>query len=222
MNKMIPLALLSFSLASASHASFFVNLLNAAKDTAKRTSEALIIEKTNKIVSELIRDMFIGYTSVQTKSNEEVTEEYSKENGSVPESTKVSAYRTQIYPSAAVSPGTEVKVKSYIEVVQGRTSTMAVLEERLTIWDNEDNSIALKSMTKEAGEKGGGFVGEFSFTLPEGLPQGVYPISSDLMLNGELVGDQKHQLQLVIWQDGEHSMRWQLAALPSLAQTELK
>jgi hypothetical protein len=30
------------------------------------------------------------------------------------------------------------------------------------------------------------------------MPQGVYPIKSSLMLNGELVGDTAHELQLVL------------------------
>ena len=42
------------------------------------------------------------------------------------------------------------------------------------------------------------FTGEFNFTLPEGLPQGVYPIRSTLLLNEELAGDQNHDLQLVM------------------------
>ena len=30
------------------------------------------------------------------------------------------------------------------------------------------------------------------------MPQGVYPIRSTLLLNGELVGDTSHELQLVL------------------------
>lgn len=184
--------------ASASQAGFLDDLKEAVEDTAKRTAEAVVIQQTEK----LVRDMIIGYTSEQTRTNDEVSEEYSKKNGSLPANTTVTSYRSEVLPGSAVSPGTEVRVKSYIEVVRGQNENDAVLEEKLTIWDNEDNTIALKSMTKEAGEEGGGYTSEFSFTLPEGLPQGVYPVSSDLTLNGELVGDKRHALQLVLVGDG--------------------
>ena len=180
--------------ASASHASFFDDLKKAVEETAKRTAEVIVVQKTE----ELIRGMIIGYTSEQTKTNEQVSEEYSKENGSLPMHTTVASYRTEILPAGAVSPGAQVKVRSYIEVVQGRSGNEVSLEERLTIWDNEDNSVALTSMTKGAAREGGGFAGEFSFTLPEGLPQGVYPVTTDLMMDGDLVGNQRHPLQLVI------------------------
>lgn len=193
MKKQVPLALAGLLAAGSSQAGFFDELREAVEDTAKRTAEAVVIEKT----AELVRDMIIGYTSQQTRTNEEVSEEYSKKEGSLPANTTVTSYRSEVLPGGAVSPGSQVRVKSYIEVVQGRNQREAVLEERLTIWDNEDNTLALKSMTKEAGEEGGGYASEFSFTLPEGLPQGVYPVSADLMLNGELVGDKRHQLQLV-------------------------
>jgi len=181
--------------ASNSHAGFFDELKDAVEETAKRTTEIIVVQKTE----ELIRGMIIGYSSQQTKSNEEVSEEYSRENGSLPMHTKVASYRTEIVPGGAVRPGTQVKVKSYIEVVEGRSGEEVSLEERLTIWDNEDDTVALTSMTKGASRKGGGFAGEFSFELPEGMPQGVYSVSSDLMMNGDLVGDQRHQLQLVIY-----------------------
>ncbi|WP_116368337.1 hypothetical protein [Parahaliea mediterranea] len=201
-------AVLCAGYVSSASADFFSRLKDVVEDTAKRTTEAIIVQKTQ----EIIRDMIIGYTSVQTKTPEEVNRDYEKETGSRPVNTTVSAYRTQILPGDAVSPGTKVRVKSYIEVVEGSSGKPVVLEERLTIWDNEDNTIALKAMTKEAGERGGGFTGEFSFTLPEGLPQGVYPVSSDLMLNGELVGDKRHSLQLVWLGDSGHLL---VAAAPA-------
>ncbi|TXS90731.1 hypothetical protein FV139_17270 [Parahaliea maris] len=212
MSKLKPLAMICLvgavvpGVVSTAHAGFFDQLKDAVEDTAKRTAEALAVEATQDI----IRGMIIGYSSEQTRTSEEVSKDYEKQQGSRPVNTTVAAYRTEILPGAAVSPGTKVRVKSYIEVVEGSSGKSVTLEERLTIWDNEDNTVALKSMTKEAGEKGGGFTGEFSFTLPEGLPQGVYPVSSDLMLNGELVGDERHTLQLVFVGDSADP-GWRLA-----------
>lgn len=212
MKTVIPGALLGLLAASASHAGFLDTLKDAVESTAKNTAESIVVDKTREATADLIRGMIIGYTSKQTKSNDEVTEEYTKDKGSLPVNPTVASYRSEVEPGVAVSPGTEVWVKSYIEVVQGSGNQRVTLQERLTIWDNEDNTIALKSMTKNAGKKGGGFTSEFSFTLPEGLPQGVYPVSSDLMLNGELVDDQRHSLQLVIWYDTDRQPRALLAA----------
>jgi len=130
-----------------------------------------------------------------------VSEEFEKETGSLPVNPKVSAYRSEVLPGTSVRPGTEVRVKSHIEVVPGTSGSRANIEEKMTIWDNDDNSIALNSMTKSPGSStanGGAFTSEFTFKLPEGLPQGVYPVSTHLLLNGEQVGDQKHGLQLVL------------------------
>lgn len=206
------IALAGLLAASASHAGFLDRLREAVEDTAKDTAEALVVDGARSMTADLIRGMIVGYSSEQTKSNEEVAEEYEKKTGELPVNTTVASYRSEVLPGSAVSPGTKVRVKSYIEVVQGRNSRKAELEERLTIWDNEDNTVALKSMTKEAGEKGGGYTSEFTFTLPEGLPQGVYPVSSDLVLNGELVGDQRHTLQLVFSGDSSRLERVALAA----------
>lgn len=184
---------LSALAAGQSQAGFLDELVTAVGDTAKDTAKAVVVQTT----AQMVRDMIIGYTVEQVRSDDEVAEEYEQEHGNLPENTRVSSYRTEIQPGTSVSPGTEVKVRSWIEVVPGRSGDKPTLEERLTIWDNDDNTVALKSMTKAAGKRGGAFTGEFTFALPEGLPQGVYPVSTDLMLNGERVGDQKHGLQLV-------------------------
>ena len=39
------------------------------------------------------------------------------------------------------------------------------------------------------------------FALPEGMPQGVYPVQTTLSLNGELAGDNSRKLQLVLYID---------------------
>lgn len=197
MKRSIVFILFSFVLVSASRAGFLDDIVKVVEDTAKDTATDMVVEQTEK----MIRDMFVDYTSEQTKSDKEVSEEYEAENGSLPANTTVTSYRTEMSPGSSVRPGTKVSIKSTIEVVPGRDGDRAKIEERLTIYDNEDNSLVLKSMTKTAGkrsDKGGRFYGEFSFTLPEGLPQGMYPVQTTLLLNGDLAGDESYKLQLVL------------------------
>ncbi len=198
MKNLISLCLLSLFVSLPSHASFLDDLRKAIEKNVTDTATNMAVDITVK----LIEDMLIGYTTTQTKTDEEVLKEYEEDNGSLPRYTIASSYKTEMLPGSAVSPGTEVVVRSVIEVIPGRNAQSVTIEERLTIYDNEDSSLVLKSMTKKAGKKagkGGQFSGEFTFTLPEGMPQGIYPVQCELLLDGELAGDQNHDLQLVRW-----------------------
>lgn len=202
---------LALGVANTSQASFFKDLVDSVQRTAENTARQVVIQTT----AQMVRDMIIGYTTVQVKSEREVSAEFEKQTGSLPVNPKVSAYRSEILPGTSVRPGTEVRVKSHIEVVPGTSGARANIEEKMTIWDNDDNSIALNSMTKAPGSStanGGAYTSEFTFTLPEGLPQGVYPVSTHLLLNGEQVGDQKHGLQLVLQVDTSGAVQLALAA----------
>ena len=196
MKKLLPIFFVTLTLPMQSSANFFDDIVKAVEKSAKDTTTNMAVQAT----AGMVRDMLIGYSSEQTKSDQEVAKEYEEQNGSLPVNTIVSSYKTRMLPGSAVSPGTKVTIKSTIDVISGTNGKSANIEEQLTIFDNEDNSLVLKSMTKEAAKssaKGGRFRGEFTFTLPEGLPQGVYPIRTTLLMNGELAGDQDHALQLV-------------------------
>ncbi len=200
MRKLIPLCSVLLLASVQTQANFFDDVLKSVERSAKNTATNMAVEAT----ATLIRDMFIGYSAKQVKTEKEVVEEYEEEHGSLPDNTIASSYETTMLPGSSVSPGMEVIITSIIEVIPGKNASSTSIEERLTIYDNEDNSVVLNSMTKKAdksSDKGGQFQGEFKFTLPEGLPQGVYPIQSTLLLNGDLAGDQNHDLQLVLWFD---------------------
>jgi len=195
MKQKILVVLLAIFLCGRAQADLFDSMLDTIKDTAVITATTIVTAKA----TELIINMIIDYSTEQTKTDEQVSREYEEENGTLPATTTVSSYETTILPGASVTPGTQVNVQSVIEVVPGQDRATAKVEETLTIYDSEDNSQALKSMTKPAAENSGGeFKSQFSFTLPEGMPQGIYPIRSTLKLNGEVAGDNAQDLQLVM------------------------
>ena len=192
-------------LATSAKADLWKDLRDAVEKTVTDTAEDIAIATAEQ----LIHDMIIKYTTRRTRSEKEVVKDYKKEGVELPRYATARTYRAEILPGSLVVPGDDVRIRSYIEIIPGNTGEEARIEERLTIWDNEDNSMALKNLTKAAGrESGGVFRGEFSFTLPEGLPQGMYPITTELILNGEISGDRTLQLQLVLFESDSDVVRF--------------
>ncbi|WP_331345867.1 hypothetical protein [Cellvibrio sp. UBA7661] len=149
----------------------------------------------------LITKMVIKHRSERIAREEQVAEEYKTQNSSLPAEPMATEYITKTLPGNVVEPGSEVIIQSDIVVVPGTKQKTALIEERIAIYDNEDNTKELKNFTKPVNgktKKGGRYQNEFSFTLPEGLPQGVYPIKTELLLNGKVVDTSDTDIQLVL------------------------
>lgn len=154
----------------------------------------------------LVTKMVIKHRSERITKEEQVTEEYKAQNNSLPAEPIATEYITKTLPGSVVEPGKEVIIQSDIVVVPGTKQKTALIEERIAIYDNEDSTKELKNFTKpvnEATQRGGRYQNEFSFVLPEGLPQGVYPIKTELLLNGKVAGSSSNDIQLVL-QVNEH------------------
>ncbi|ACE85851.1 hypothetical protein [Cellvibrio japonicus] len=149
----------------------------------------------------LITKMVIDYRSQRTSGADEVAAEYKAQNAQLPLEPVATEYTTKTLPGPVVEPGKPVVIQSDIVVVPGTKKQKTLIEERITIYDNEDNTKALNNLTKAVNAKtktGGRYQNEFSFTLPEGLPQGVYPIKTQLLLDGKVVSDASNDIQLVM------------------------
>lgn len=153
------------------------------------------------IAVKLIADMVVEYRTQKVSEEAQVIAEYKNLHKTLPPEPIATEYVTNTLPGKVVEPGKQVFIKSNIVVVPGTRKKTALIEERLSIYDNEDNTKKLKNLTKPVNEKtqtGGRYENEFSFTLPEGLPQGVYPIRNELLLNGKIVETTKNDIQLVL------------------------
>lgn len=149
----------------------------------------------------VLTKMIIKHRSERIAKEEQVAKEYKTQNNTLPAEPVATEYTTKTLPGNVVEPGKEVIIQSNIVVVPGTKQKTALIEESIVIYDNEDNTKELKNFTKPVNEKtkrGGHYQNEFSFTLPEGLPQGVYPIKTELLLNGKVVDTSNNDIQLVL------------------------
>lgn len=157
-----------------------------------------------------IADMVIEHRAKKVSDEEGVVADYKKQNEALPEKPVASVYKTSTLPGSVVQPGKKVLIQSDIVVVPGRNEAQTLIQEKLAIYDNEDNTKELKSLTKDVNEgtkRAGHYTNEFSFTLPEGLPQGIYPIKTTLLLNGEETQTANADIQLVLNVDGLGQMQ---------------
>lgn len=149
----------------------------------------------------VLTKMIIKHRSERIAKEEQVAEEYKTQNNTLPIEPMATEYTTTTLPGDIVEPGKEVIIQSDIVVVPGTKKKTALIEESIVIYDNEDNTKELKNFTKPVNDKtkrGGRYKNEFAFTLPEGLPQGVYPIKTELLLNGKVVDSANNDIQLVL------------------------
>lgn len=166
------------------------------------------------VVATVITKMIIKQRSKRLAKEDQVAQDYKTQQGNLPPEPIATQYQTTALPGSVVVPGKEIVIQSDIVVVPGATEKKALIEERIAIYDNEDNTKELKTLTKAvnaSSKRAGHYQNEFTFTLPEGVPQGVYPIKTELLLNGKVVDSNDNNLQLVM--EVNNLGQWQVLAL---------
>jgi len=152
------------------------------------------------IAAKLIYDMVVDYRSKQTNDEEQVVDRYLKEHGKLPQAPVLVNYESSITPGEVVSAGNEVSIQSKLEVVRGASSRNVEIQEKVIIFDNDDNTKELKSLTKVVNQNtnnSGAFENAFTFKLPQGMPQGIYPVQTIVIVDGVPYQPVSSQMQLV-------------------------
>lgn len=127
-----------------------------------------------------------NYKTQQTRSAEQVGDEYRRANNNqLPSAPVVTAYRTES-KAAQARGGDEITVTSTIEVVPGATQPLKELREEFAIIDPEGNERSrISKIPAPAGSAGGAYVSTLQFTFPKGVPAGAYQVQSKLFVNGQ-------------------------------------
>ena len=152
------------------------------------------------VAAKLIYDMVVDYQSKQVNDEGEVIEKYKLEHGELPNEPQLVAYESSIQPGDVVTARNDISILSTLEVVRSINTRALTIEEKITIFDNEDNSKELKSYIKTVNAEtnaSGAFENKFTFQLPKGMPQGIYPVRTEILVNGKAYAPVNNQMQLV-------------------------
>jgi|GEM_PF-549620 len=153
------------------------------------------------IAAKIIYDMVIDYRSKNVSDEGIVVEKYKSKFKNLPDDPAVLSYESSLKPGQVVKPGEPVLLVSRVEVVPGKNGGPVLVQEKIAIHDNEDPEKVIKSLVKtvnETSKKGGAFENEFSFVLPVGMPQGVYPVTTAVLLNDKETSREHNDMQVVL------------------------
>lgn len=152
------------------------------------------------VAAKIIYDMIIEHRAEQMKNDNQVVNKYKEQYQNLPAEPALVNYETHIQPGSVVNPGNSVSIVSTLEVVRSKDKEQVSIEEKIIIYDNQDPTKELKSLVKQVNRdtgKCGAFKNEFTFTLPKGMPQGVYPIKTAVIIDGKEYAPLENKMQLV-------------------------
>ncbi len=161
--------------------------------------------------AKLIYEMIIDFKTEQVTNDKSVTKEYKKQHGSLPDTTQVLVYDAKLNPNSIVEVGKPINIDTSVKVVMGKNSKKVFIEEKLEIFDNEKTDQVINSLTKKISNgKGGAYENTFSFTLPDGMPQGIYPIKTSILIDGKSFEHANSDMQVVmeVMRDGSYQIAY--------------
>lgn len=185
-----------------------------AKDKSKCKKEKKL-KAAGKVIAaglaaKAIYDVVVHFKSKQTENEKQVATEYKKKNKSLPKNAKVFSYVSSLKPGQVVPTGKPIKVVSEVKVVAGKKTKKVKIQEKIEFFDSENKDEVIKSLVKDVNKKtqqAGSYANSFTFTLPKGMPQGVYRIRTAILLNDKEVEKSNNDMQVVFFKTFDNSQQ---------------
>lgn len=134
------------------------------------------------VAATYFRNLQIQQRSEQTRTAQQVA----AATPSTPPQPSLANYAVSAEPASNMKPGQTVKYNSTIAVTPGKQSAPVQIEEEFRLYDNEKPDTVLASKRKQVNPQGtaGEFKNQFSFVVPQGVPNGNYPVKTVVFING--------------------------------------
>ncbi len=143
-----------------------------------------------------------NYRTQQTKTAEQVNQAYRMaNNGQVPTNPRVVTYQVDAAPST-ISSGNPMVINSVIGIAQAPGGTPPVVEQEIVV-GYDGKKVASARKQANAGGGAGEYTTSFTVKLPQGVPQGSYPVYTSLYVNGNRVDGKSTAVQVVFISGGE-------------------
>lgn len=152
------------------------------------------------VAAKALYEIAISFQSEEVANEKSVVKKYLQKNDKLPKKSTVVKYTSSIPTGNIVQPGVATTVESNLTVVPGEKAKSVSIQEKIEIFDNDDNTKVIKSLVKTVNKKnkGGNFSNRFSFTLPSNMPQGVYPIKTSAIVDGEAQNTVNRKMQVAL------------------------
>jgi len=146
-----------------------------------------------------------NYRARQTKTAAEVQSAYRVANsGELPRDARIVNYGVNLVPTSTLRAGMPLTINSSIDVIKGTgDAANPVVEEELVLLAPSGQAITNAKKAANEGKGEGGYQTSFTLKMPEGVPQGVYPVRTALYLNGNRVDSKNMSIQIVMTETGE-------------------
>lgn len=145
----------------------------------------------------------VEIASRQTKSAAQVDQQYRASNrNQLPPNARIDAYSTLITPNGVARGGEAIKIQSTIRAVSGASEPVQDVKEVLIAYapTGEEFKRGEKKVNDATGS--GEYDNSFTLRLPQGAPQGMYRLKTQVFLNGKPSLARESSMQVAMLDDG--------------------
>jgi hypothetical protein len=139
----------------------------------------------------------VEIVSRQTKNAAQVEQQYRASNQQpLPPEARIDSYATLLSPNGVAKAGDQIKIQSTIRAISGANEPVQEVRERLIAYapTGEEFKRGEKKVNDAAGS--GEYDNSFTLKLPQGAPEGVYKLKTEVYLNGRAASTKESNFQV--------------------------
>jgi hypothetical protein len=131
--------------------------------------------------------MAYNYHSRRIRDAQAVEAQYRHQHGTLPTDNTIDSYQSVLLPGGTVQGGGKVEMQSRVTLLRGAHDVPPQMKEQLTLYSPDGKQLATATKDVAAINGTGEYETSFDFSLPKGIQEGRYKMSSTLFMAGQKV-----------------------------------